>query len=165
MTAVAAPATYYTVVPSPIGDLLLTSDGEALTGLHMDPGDGFDIDPEWEQDAAVFADAISQLHAYFAGELTAFDLPLALAGTPFQKRVWAELRQIPFGQTISYQDLARQVGNPKASRAVGAANGQNPVAVIIPCHRVIASDGTLGGFGGGLERKEWLLRHENATIV
>jgi methylated-DNA-[protein]-cysteine S-methyltransferase len=160
MTAVATVATFYTVVPSPIGDLLLTSDGEALTGLHMDTADGFTIDPEWEEDATVFADAAKQLAAYFAGELKAFDLPLALAGTPFQKRVWAELRRIPFGETISYLELARRVGNPKASRAVGSANGQNPVAVIVPCHRVIASDGTLGGFGGGLDRKEWLLNHE-----
>ena len=160
MTAVAAAATFYTVVPSPIGNLLLTSDGEALTGLHMDTADGFAIDPEWEEDATVFADAAKQLAAYFAGELKAFDLPLALAGTPFQKRVWAELRRIPFGETISYLELARRVGNPKASRAVGSANGQNPVAVIVPCHRVIARDGTLGGFGGGLDRKEWLLSHE-----
>jgi methylated-DNA-[protein]-cysteine S-methyltransferase len=160
MTAVATAATLYTIVPSPIGDLLLTSDGEALTGLHMDTAEGFEIDPEWQEDATVFTDAAKQLAGYFAGELKTFELPLALAGTPFQKRVWAELRRIPFGETISYLELARRVGNPKASRAVGSANGQNPVAVIVPCHRVIARDGTLGGFGGGLDRKEWLLNHE-----
>jgi len=160
MTATATAATLYTVVPSLIGDLLLTSDGDGLTGLHMEPANGFDVVPEWEEDATAFSDAANQLASYFAGELTAFDLPLALAGTPFQKRVWAELRRIPYGHTISYQELARRVGNPKASRAVGSANGQNPVAVIVPCHRVIASDGTLGGFGGGLDRKEWLLNHE-----
>jgi len=156
--ATAAPA--YAVVPSPIGDLLLTSDGDALTGLHMDPGEGFTIDPNWEDGDDVLTRAADQLRAYFAGELKTFDVPLALAGTPFQQRVWRELRRVPYGQTISYRELARRVGNPQASRAVGAANGQNPVAVIVPCHRVIASDGTLGGFGGGLERKEWLLNHE-----
>jgi methylated-DNA-[protein]-cysteine S-methyltransferase len=158
VTATAAPA--YAVVPGPIGNLLLTSDGSALTGLHMDPGEGFTIDPSWEEGDDVLSRTADQLRAYFAGELRQFDLPLALAGTPFQQRVWRELRRVPYGQTISYQELARRVGNPKASRAVGAANGQNPVAVIVPCHRIIASDGTLGGFGGGLERKEWLLNHE-----
>ncbi len=150
----------YAVVPSPIGNLLLTSDGEALTGLHMDKNNGFDIDPDWEEDKSAMAPAIEQLSAYFVGELRTFDLKMELEGTPFQKRVWKELQRIPFGKTISYQELARRVGNPKASRAVGSANGKNPVAVIIPCHRVIATGGTLGGYGGGLERKEWLINHE-----
>jgi methylated-DNA-[protein]-cysteine S-methyltransferase len=164
MTATATAAALYTVVSSPIGTLLLTSNGEGLTGLHMEPADGFAIDPEWEEDASAFTEAAKQLAAYFAGELKTFDLPLALDGTPFQKQVWKELQRIPYGRTISYQELANRVGNPKASRAVGSANGKNPVAVIVPCHRVIATGGTLGGFGGGLERKEWLLRHEKSTI-
>jgi methylated-DNA-[protein]-cysteine S-methyltransferase len=158
MTAVAA--TYYTIVPSPIGDLLLTSDGESLTGLQMDTDGGFTPAPEWERDDAPFAVARQQLAEYFAGERTAFDLPLELDGTPFQKQVWTVLSRIPYGETISYLELARRVGNPNASRAVGSANGKNPVAVIIPCHRVIAADGGLGGFGGGLDRKRWLLDHE-----
>jgi methylated-DNA-[protein]-cysteine S-methyltransferase len=155
MTATAT--TFYTTVPSPIGDLLLTSDGESLTGLHMDTAGGFTISPDWEKDAVPFADAVAQLTAYFAGELKEFELPLDLVGTPFQKRVWKELQHIPYGKTISYQELARRVGNPNASRAVGSANGRNPVAVIVPCHRVIAAGGTLGGYGGGLDRKQWLL--------
>jgi methylated-DNA-[protein]-cysteine S-methyltransferase len=161
MTATATAC--YTIVLSPIGDLLLTSDGENLTGLHMDKVGGFTIQPDWEEDAAPFAETVSQLKAYFAGELKKFDLPMSLEGTPFQKRVWEELQRIPYGQTISYQELAQRVGNPKASRAVGSANGKNPVAVIVPCHRVIATGGTLGGYGGGLERKEWLLEHETRT--
>lgn len=159
MTA-ATPVTCHTIFPSPIGNLLLTSDGENLTGLQMDSADGFEIDSDWDENTTPLAEAVIQLRAYFAGELKAFDLPLLPEGTPFQKRVWKELQRIPFGRTISYQELARRVGNPNASRAVGSANGRNPIAVIIPCHRVIAADGTLGGFGGGLDRKEWLLRHE-----
>src|SRR5262249_40562169 len=150
-------------VPSPIGDLLLTSDGESLTGLQMDTEGGFAIDPEWEEGASVLAEAVSQLRAYFAGELTSFDLPLALEVTPFQKQRWKELQRIPYGKTISYQELALRVGNPKASRAVGSANGRNPVAVIVPCHRVIAAAGTLGGYGGGLDRKALLLDLETRS--
>lgn len=147
---------YYATVPSPIGELLAASDGEALTGLHMTgrPGD------DWLRDPAALAPAVEELRAYFAGELRDFTVPVRPAGTAFQRTVWAELRRIPYGTTISYAELAARVGNPKAARAVGAANGQNPVCVVIPCHRVIAADGTLGGFGGGLWRKEWLLAHE-----
>jgi methylated-DNA-[protein]-cysteine S-methyltransferase len=101
------------------------------------------------------------LAAYFAGELTEFDLPMKMIGTEFQKTVWRELLNIPFGVTISYGELADRVGNPNASRAVGAANGRNPISIIVPCHRVIGSNGKLTGYGGGLERKEWLLAHES----
>jgi methylated-DNA-[protein]-cysteine S-methyltransferase len=101
-----------------------------------------------------------QLDAYFAGELGAFDLDVDPQGTPFQRRVWDELRRIPFGETISYSELARRLGDPKLVRAVGVANGRNPISIVIPCHRVIGADGSLVGYGGGLERKRWLLEHE-----
>jgi len=107
-----------------------------------------------------FAAAASQLKSYFAGQLTEFDLPLAPAGTEFQRRVWAGLRTIPYGETVSYGELARQLGSPSASRAVGLANGRNPIAIVVPCHRVIGSDGSLTGYGGGLDRKRFLLALE-----
>ena len=112
-------------------------------------------------------EAQRQLAAYFAGALRCFDLPLALAGTPFQQQVWQQLRRVAYGETASYAMIAEAIGNPKAVRAVGAANGRNPVAVVVPCHRVIGSGGRakLTGYGGGLWRKEWLLRHEGALLV
>ena len=146
-----------TLHPSPVGDLLLTADDEGrLTGLYTRHdgaaaragGDG------------AFDAAREQLDAYFAGELQEFDLPLALHGTPFQLRVWEELARIPFAETISYKELALRLGDLKLVRAVGLANGRNPVSIVIPCHRVIGADGTLVGYGGGLERKRWLLDHE-----
>jgi O-6-methylguanine DNA methyltransferase len=103
------------------------------------------------------------LAAYFRGTLLQFELPLRMPGTPFQQKVWEELRAIPYGETISYMELARRIGHPGASRAVGSANGRNPISIVVPCHRVIAADGTLGGYGGGLDRKEWLLQHETAV--
>ena len=168
----AAQTTYYTVVPSPIGPLLLTSDGQALTGLHLSaPGSEGDAPDAlsasgvtgdartWRraEAAAPFPAARAQLAAYFAGRLTAFDLPLAPPGTEFQRRVWAALAAIPYGTTTTYGDLARQLGSPNGSRAVGLANGRNPIAIIIPCHRVIGADGSLTGYGGGLPRKAVLL--------
>lgn len=113
----------------------------------------------------LLAEAARQLYAYFRGELRVFDLPLDLAGTEFQQRVWSALRRIPYGETCSYAALAREIGSPGAFRAVGAANGANPVAIIVPCHRVIASDGTLCGFGGGLDRKRYLLELEASTSL
>jgi methylated-DNA-[protein]-cysteine S-methyltransferase len=113
-----------------------------------------------EDSCAVLDDAAAQLDAYFAGELERFDVPLAVHGTDFQKRVWDELVRIPFGETISYSELARRLGDPKLVRAVGLANGRNPIAIIQPCHRVIGADGSLTGYGWGVDRKEWLLRHE-----
>ncbi len=153
--------TWYAVAASPVDELLLTGDGEALTGLRLSPHRRLD---GWRRDARLFADTIGQLTAYFAGELTDFDLPLAPRGTDFQLRVWAALRTIPYGQTTSYGELAAQLGNPGASRAVGLANGRNPIAIIVPCHRVIGSDGGLTGYGGGLDRKRWLLDHERAGL-
>lgn len=153
--------TYYDVVPSPIGDLFLTARNGAITGLHMgEPQGGEGTVANWTRDARMLATARAQLEAYLAGELREFDLALASAGTPFQQQVWAELRKIPYGQTISYAELATRIGNPKAMRAVGAANGRNPIAIIVPCHRVIGANGSMTGFGGGIERKVWLLQHE-----
>ena len=151
--------TVYTVVPSPIGDLVLTSDGSAITGVYMgEPPHG--IDPAWRQDPAPFTAAVEQLDAYFAGERESFDLDLAPTGTPFQLAGWEALRTIPYGETRSYGELAAQIGRPGASRAVGAANGNNPLSIVVPCHRVIGADGSLTGFGGGLPRKQWLLAME-----
>jgi methylated-DNA-[protein]-cysteine S-methyltransferase len=111
-------------------------------------------------DDAWFKDVVAQLDAYFAGELSAFELEMNMLGTPFQRNVWTQLCEIPYGETISYGELAQRVGNPNAARAVGLANGRNPIAIIVPCHRVIGANGSLTGYGGGLERKTWLLKHE-----
>lgn len=157
--------TCYTYLESPIGRLLLCADARSLTGLYMDVEgrepkgrDGWVLEP----DAVPLRAAALQLQEYFDGTRRSFELPLALAGTPFQCRVWQALQEIPFGQTWSYGQLARRIGNPGASRAVGLANNRNPVSLIVPCHRVIGADGSLTGYGGGLERKSWLLDHEGA---
>ena len=160
--------TYYTLVPSPIDPLLLTSDGRAITGVHMDGPHGVPPDDAgWRRadDLPVLSEARRQLEEYFAGRRQAFDLPLALAGTPFQQRVWAALAQIPYGATLSYGELARNVQCPGGARAVGLANGRNPVAIVIPCHRVIGADGRLTGFGGGLDRKAALLQLEAGVLA
>jgi methylated-DNA-[protein]-cysteine S-methyltransferase len=152
--------TYYTVIESPIDPLTLVSDGVCLTGVYMaEHRHAPCLDSEWVEkaDAAPFPAAIRQLRAYFEGTLQQFDLPLAPHGTSFQKQVWIELTRIPYGATISYGELARRVGNANASRAVGLANGKNPIPIIVPCHRVIGANGKLTGFGGGLWRKEKLL--------
>jgi methylated-DNA-[protein]-cysteine S-methyltransferase len=149
-----------TRIASPIGTLTLTSSGSALTRLSIaDADDIGDTHVPAEADA-ILAAAREQLDAYFDMRLMQFDLPLEPRGTEFQRRVWESLRVIPFGETISYAELARRVDNPKAVRAVGAANGRNPLMIIVPCHRVIGADGSLTGFGGGIERKRWLLDHE-----
>jgi len=119
------------------------------------------VDPIWKRDRAFFKAAREQLTAYFHAELQYFDLPLAPSGTPFQQKVWAALRTIPYGTLVSYKWIAEKIGNPKAVRAVGGANGHNPLPVVIPCHRVIGSNGTLTGFGGGLQIKECLIKLEN----
>jgi methylated-DNA-[protein]-cysteine S-methyltransferase len=155
--------TYYTYYASPIDPILLTSDGVALTGLYMvEQKHGPEIAPDWvhSDDAAPFAEAKRQLAGYFAGTSTEFDLPLAPQGTEFQRRVWAELTRIPYGETISYGVLARRIGQPGSARAVGLANGRNPISIVVPCHRVIGSNGKLVGYGGGLARKQALLSHE-----
>jgi methylated-DNA-[protein]-cysteine S-methyltransferase len=152
---------FYHHIPSPIGTLLLVSNGDALTGLYMtDHAGGPEPQADWRHDETRFSAASAQLIAYFAKELHEFNLPLAPAGTDFQNKVWHELRRISFGETISYGELARRINQPAASRAVGRANGQNPISIIVPCHRVIGANGTLTGYGGGLDRKRWLLEHE-----
>jgi methylated-DNA-[protein]-cysteine S-methyltransferase len=155
---------YYTFLNSPVQQLTLTSDGESLTGLRMvERRHAPEMTSDWKLDEKTrpFAEAKRQLAAYFNGELTEFDLPLNLQGTNFQCLIWRELERIPFGTTMSYGEMARRIGNPNGSRAVGAANGRNPISIIIPCHRLIGSDGKLTDYGGGLERKEWLLAHES----
>jgi methylated-DNA-[protein]-cysteine S-methyltransferase len=158
--------TRYTLFDTPVGTLLLMSDGASLTGLHTEndrhrPA----IGPDWirDDDAAPFAQAREQLRAYFDGGLTEFDLPLAPSGTAFQLTVWQALRGIPYGETISYAELARRIGRPQASRAVGHSNARNPISIIVPCHRVIGADKSLTGYAGGLERKRMLLEHEART--
>ena len=151
----------FTRLDSPVGPLFLTSNGEAITELFMEKhkGEPKPID-KWRRQDDLFREAADQLRAYFAGELTDFDLPLATTGAPFQQRVWDELRKIPYGSTTTYGEIARLMGKPNASRAVGAANGSNPISIIIPCHRVIGSNGKLTGYGGGIERKQFLLEFE-----
>jgi methylated-DNA-[protein]-cysteine S-methyltransferase len=158
--------TYYTFVPSPVGDLMLTSDGTALTGVFMGAQKhGPEIGADWVQDqtAQPFPAARQQLADYFAGKRREFELPLGARGTAFQERVWQELCRIPYGTTISYGELARRIGKPGAARAVGLANGRNPVGIIVPCHRVIGADGSATGYGGGLERKKTLLDLEASS--
>ncbi|GAA4622315.1 methylated-DNA--[protein]-cysteine S-methyltransferase [Actinoallomurus vinaceus] len=151
----------YTVMDSPVGPLTLVAADGVLTGLYMDRQR---YRPEehtfGELDPAPFGAAVRQLEEYFDGRRTVFDLPLALTGTAFQRRVWAELCEIPFGETVSYGELAERIGRPTAARAVGLANGKNPVGIIVPCHRVVGSSGDLTGYGGGLNRKRHLLAFE-----
>jgi methylated-DNA-[protein]-cysteine S-methyltransferase len=151
----------YTQIESPAGPLLLVADDSGLREiLFVNGRHAAKPDPGWREDAAPFGEAGRQLRAYFAGELREFALPLAPQGTEFQLKVWKQLGNIPYGATISYGELARRIGNPKASRAVGLANGANPIPIIIPCHRVIGSNGKLTGYGGGLPIKEKLLELE-----
>ena len=151
----------HTVISSPIGDLLATASNDGLTGLYTaehvrKPR------PDGERADGPFAALAGQLEEYFAGQRRDFDVPLALRGTDFQLRVWRELGRIPFGETVSYAQLATRLGSPRAVRAVGLANGRNPVSLVVPCHRVIGSDGALTGYAGGLAVKRWLLDHEAA---
>jgi methylated-DNA-[protein]-cysteine S-methyltransferase len=158
---------WYCHYSSPLGELVLTSDGEALSGLHLPLPDGSPAPLSgsgWRRDDSPLAEALDQLRAYFDGDRTSFDLPLRMAGTPFQRLAWEALLTIPFGTTISYAEQARRIGRAGSARAVGAANGRNPIAIIVPCHRVIGSRGTLVGYGGGLPLKEWLLDHESWAI-
>ncbi|MDL4816666.1 methylated-DNA--[protein]-cysteine S-methyltransferase [Actinomadura opuntiae] len=157
----------HVVVDSPVGPLTLVAIDGALSGLYMveqrhrPPQETFGA--PGDPGAEPFAATTEQLAAYFAGELTEFDLPLALRGTPFQGRVWAALQEIPYGETTTYGELAVELGQPTASRAVGLANGKNPVGLIVPCHRVVGSTGSLTGYGGGLDRKRYLLDFERST--
>jgi methylated-DNA-[protein]-cysteine S-methyltransferase len=156
---------YYTHVPSPLGKILVAGDDQGLRQMWFEEGTGARPAGEgWKRDKVALRDVIDQLRAYFDGELKAFTLDLAPVGTPFQQDVWRELQQIPHGETISYGELARRIGRPTASRAVGAANGANSLPIVIPCHRVIGSTGKLTGFGGGLWIKEALLAHESGAV-
>jgi methylated-DNA-[protein]-cysteine S-methyltransferase len=157
-------AACYTRIESPVGPLVLAASDAGLHHVLFANSKRTKLDPEWREGADLLKEVIQQLCAYFARELETFDLPLAPEGTKFQQNVWSELCGIPYGETISYGELAKRVGNPKASRAVGAANGQNPIPIIIPCHRVIGSDGKLTGFGGGLPIKEKLLAMEQRQL-
>lgn len=160
--------TWMTIYESPFQPLLLASDGQALTALYLaSHRHGLAVPADWVHDdnAAPFAAAREQLAAYFDGRLREFDLPLAPRGTPFQQRVWEALRQIPYGQTLSYGELARRIGHPAGARAVGLANGRNPVSIIVPCHRVIGADGRLVGYGGGLDCKQALLEFEANVLA
>jgi methylated-DNA-[protein]-cysteine S-methyltransferase len=152
---------FYTSVDSPIGELLLLGDGHALHGLYMQDGrKPVRIAPRWERSKTPFTDVLVQLREYFAGECVTFDAPLVMHGTQFERRVWRALQDIPYGETVSYGEIARRLRQPSAARAVGLANGRNPIAVIVPCHRVIGANGALTGYGGGLERKRLLLELE-----
>ena len=146
-------------VDSPLGKLLLVGDGHALTRLAMSPRPN-DVPADARRDRAALAEVAAQLDSYFAGELTEFDVPLAPRGSAFQLSVWNALLEIPYGETASYGEIAAAVGRPDAVRAVGTTNGRNPIAVIIPCHRVVGADGSLVGYGGGLDRKRLLLELE-----
>ena len=165
MATLAANITCCTRMESPVGPLLLAADDGGLRRIEFVNGrNPVQAHPQWRDDAEPLRETIRQLRAYFAGELEAFDLPLAPEGTPFQLGVWNRLGEIPYGETISYGELARRIGNPNASRAVGLANGSNPIPIVIPCHRVIGSNGKLTGYGGGLPIKEKLLALERRQL-
>lgn len=152
---------YYCYIESPIGDLLLAGDDDALTMIGFPEGPmRREPESDWTHNDKPFAEATRQLTEYFAGERHEFDLPLRLNGTEFQLLVLDELQRIPYGETTSYGDIAKRIGRPKAVRAVGAANGRNPIPIVVPCHRVIGSGGALTGFGGGLDTKKALLQLE-----
>jgi methylated-DNA-[protein]-cysteine S-methyltransferase len=156
----------YCAVSTPVGRLLLAGVRDGLRGISFQNGfHPVEPAPDWRRAEEPFAEALAQLDAYFAGRLRRFDLPLAPQGTPFQREVWSALTAIPYGDTVSYRELARRVGRPLASRAVGAANGRNPIPIVIPCHRVIGADGSLTGFGGGLEIKRQLLALEYRSVL
>jgi methylated-DNA-[protein]-cysteine S-methyltransferase len=147
---------------TPVGALRLVADERGLNTVWFLRGHKNETPhEEWKQDPAFFVEVIRQLQEYFAGTLREFEIPLFMDGTDFQKKVWKDLQKIPYGETITYGELAKRIGDPKAVRAVGAANGQNPLPIIVPCHRVIGSDGNLTGFGGGLENKRKLLELES----
>lgn len=156
--------TSYYEIASPVGSLLLVGNAAGLAAIHFESRTSpATIDPGWRQSRGPFRSLIGQLEEYFRGERREFEVELAPTGTPFQQSVWAELRLIPYGSVTSYGELARKIGKPTAYRAVGAANGANPWPIVVPCHRVIGSDRSLTGFGGGLGAKQTLLRLEAET--
>jgi methylated-DNA-[protein]-cysteine S-methyltransferase len=151
----------FTLIDSPLGDLLVARDEGGLTALYLPTGKNeHGPNPSWVRLDTAFDDVREQLTEYFAGTRQSFDLPLHPAGTSFQQTVWKALRQIPYGETTSYGRTAAAIGHPNGSRAVGLANGRNPISIVVPCHRVIGADGSLTGYGGGLPAKRWLLAHE-----
>ena len=161
------PDSFYCILPSPVGDLLLVAKGAALSDLHIINGKYVPaIGADWRQDAQhpVLQQAAQELGQYFAGQRKVFSLPLAPQGTAFQQTAWQALLQIPFGKTISYGQQAKNMGKPQAVRAVGGANGKNPIAIIIPCHRVLGANGALTGYSGGMDHKMFLLRHEGVLL-
>jgi methylated-DNA-[protein]-cysteine S-methyltransferase len=143
------------ILPTPLGNLLITGDGESVSGLYYP-----EHPPVESEGPGAFEEAVGQLKEWFEGERTVFDLKLDPRGTLFQLRVWEVLNEIPFGATASYLEIATNAGNPRAARPAGQAIGRNPIAIIVPCHRVIGSTGKLTGYGGGMDRKRWLLEHE-----
>ncbi|HEX5420506.1 MAG TPA: methylated-DNA--[protein]-cysteine S-methyltransferase [Gammaproteobacteria bacterium] len=154
---------FYHRLPSPVGELLLVGTEDALHQLHFQAGrDRGEPEADWVPSERPFREVMRQLEAYFARELRVFDVPLQPEGTAFQKKVWHALTSIPYGETVSYGEIARRIRQPTASRAVGAANGRNPLPIIVPCHRVIGADGSLTGFGGGLPIKQRLLALERS---
>ena len=155
----------YTNLDSPIGELLLLGDGQALHGLYMQEGrTAITVRPEWQREDEPFAAVRTQLDEYWDGTRRDFDVPLTMHGSPFQQRAWRALQEIPYGETISYGEQARRIGPAADPRAVGQANGRNPIALIVPCHRVIGADGSLTGYGGGVERKRLLLELEAGVL-
>lgn len=155
----------FSTIPSPIGTLLLTSQQGLLTGLYVQ-GEKHSptLERHWIKNDQAFDSIVHQLEDYFLGLRFQFEVPRNAAGSEFQKRVWTALCEIPFGRTWTYGDLASRIGNRNASRAVGLANGRNPISIIVPCHRVIGADGSLTGYGGGLAAKKWLLDHEKKFL-
>jgi methylated-DNA-[protein]-cysteine S-methyltransferase len=154
---------YWTTMKTPVGELFIAGHGGKITEILFGrPKSGFP-GPMWERSDRHLEEARKQIDEYFRGERTKFELELSPEGTPFQQAAWRQLRRIPYGETISYGEQARRMGRPKASRAVGAANGQNPISIVVPCHRVIGADGRLTGYGGGLGKKKKLLDLEGAT--
>jgi methylated-DNA-[protein]-cysteine S-methyltransferase len=156
----------HAVMDSPVGQLTLVGTDSALSGLYMSdqrhrPAEGIFGD----RDDSLFPDVVTQLNEYFAGERTEFTVRLAPRGTQFQRTVWEALREVPYGETVTYGELAERIGRPSAARAVGHANGHNPISIIVPCHRVIGSAGALTGYGGGLPRKRFLLDHERGRLA
>jgi methylated-DNA-[protein]-cysteine S-methyltransferase len=153
--------TTFSTFDSPVGELLLVGDDDGLRGLYLpDHKRGPSVGPGWKRDDAALAATRAQLAEYFAGERTGFDVPVAPSGTPFQLEVWEQLKRIPYGETRCYGDIAKELGRPGAARAVGAANGRNPISIVVPCHRVVGSTGTLTGYAGGVAAKERLLALE-----
>ncbi|MDD2055995.1 methylated-DNA--[protein]-cysteine S-methyltransferase [Pseudomonas sp. GD03860] len=156
---------YYRYLPSPLGPLLLAGDEHGLHLVHMDAAQPWELPTQWQPAGSQLDEVARQLDEYFAGTREQFQLKLAPQGTAFQREVWAALQRIPYGTTCSYGDLAQQINRPRAVRAVGTANGANPISIIVPCHRVIGSNGTLTGYAGGVERKQLLLELEGAWLI